>query len=143
MTGVTVTPPPPPADDAGSGASRGVTELLIGALAGSALLPFIQAMATRAGEDAYELIRGRLSREGRRRAREEIRAAGTVTVADRGSRVVLQLPRTVDPAMAARLDRVRLPARRTGWLLIRWDAGRAEWLVETRAEPPPAAGAVD
>lgn len=51
-------------------------------------------------------------------------------LADRNSRVIFQLPRAANPVMAVRLERVRLPAQWTGWLLLRWDVGHAQWLVD-------------
>lgn len=119
------------------GTERGATEIIIGALAGSALLPFVQAIATRAGGDVYNLIRGRFSRRGQKRAETEIREAGTITLADQNRRVILQVPETISPAMAARLDSVRLPVPHDGWLLVTWNAGLAQWLVEECANPPP------
>lgn len=124
-------------DDHGDG--RGATEIILGALGGSALLPFIQAVATKAGEDAYKLVRDKLSRRGRRSAETEIREAGTITLADEKTRVVLQLPQPLTSEMATRLDSVRLPVRRTGWLLVSWNPVVRQWVVEEIPEPPRAA----
>lgn len=118
------------------GGDRGATELLLGALAGSTLLPFLQAIASRAGEDAYKAVRDKLSRKARKRAAAELRAAGAITVADWDARIVLQAPKTITTVMAARLTDVRLPVARTGWLLLRWDAALNQWLVESCDEPP-------
>ncbi|MBF6171309.1 hypothetical protein [Nocardia blacklockiae] len=122
---------------------RGVSELLIGALSGSVLLPFVQAVTTKAAEDVYQLVRSKLTRKGRRATEAEIRDSGTVTLVDPGSRLVLVLPATVSPTMAARLDQVRLPTHRTGWLRVSWDAQRAQWLVLPCDEPPPAQHTLD
>ncbi|MGS2617931.1 hypothetical protein ACVCAH_25910 [Micromonospora sp. LZ34] len=122
---------------------RGATELLLGALAGSTLLPFIQAVATKAGEDVYQLVRDKLSRKGRRNAKAEIRAAGTVTLTAPGPRIVLQVPERITPTMAARLENVRLPVDRAGWLLVAWDEPRGRWFVKDIPEPPPTASSLD
>ncbi|MEU1985738.1 hypothetical protein [Nocardia sp. NPDC019395] len=119
------------------GDTRAAGEILLGALAGSALLPFVQAITTKAGEDAYQLIRSVFTRWTRRRAaRADLRRTGVVTLADPATRVALQLPRTITPTMAVQLDQVRLPEQRTAWILIRWDARRTRWLTEECDEPP-------
>jgi hypothetical protein len=122
---------------------RGATELILGALAGSVLLPFLQAVATKAGEDAYQAVRDRLSWRSRRRARAELQEAGVVSLAAHDARVVLQLPERVTPAMAARLENVRLPVDRTGWAVVSWDEVQSRWVVEHVAEPPPSATTVE
>lgn len=119
-------------------ADRGATELILGALAGSALLPFLQAVANRAGEDAYRAIRDRLTWRSRRRARAELREAGVMSLAAHDARVVLQLPERITPAMAAGLEAVRLPAGRTGWAVVSWDEAQGRWVVDDVAEPPPS-----
>ncbi|NUT48648.1 MAG: hypothetical protein HOV94_15275 [Saccharothrix sp.] len=124
-------------DDVGD--RRGAGELILGVLTGSALLPFVQALATKAGEDVYQLVRAKLTRRARKRAEAELAEAGTVTVADQDRRVVLELPATMSAAMSAKLDDVRLPVRPEGWLLVRWDEGRSRWVVEQHPEPPDAA----
>lgn len=118
------------------GGERGAVELLIGALAGSSLLPFVQAIATKAGEDVYAKIRNGLSRGERKRAEIEIRDAGTVTLVAPEARVVLQLPATMTFAMATLLDTVPLPRQRAGWLRVTWDVGTARWRVDESDEPP-------
>lgn len=128
-------------DDHGDehGGGRGATEIILAALGGSALLPFVQAVATKAGEDVYKLVRDKLSRRGRKNATAEIRAAGTITLADERARVVLRLPQPLTTEMATRLDSVRLPARRIGWLLVSWNPVVRQWVVEEIPEPPRAA----
>ncbi|MFI7024073.1 hypothetical protein ACIBMZ_15310 [Micromonospora sp. NPDC049900] len=123
--------------------SRGVPELLIGALAGSALLPFVQALATKAGEDVYQMIRDRLSRRARRDVRDEIRAEGTVTLTAAAARVVLRLPERVTPEMALRLENLHLPPYRSGWLLLSWDATQRRWVSTGLSGPPETATSLD
>lgn len=129
--------------DRADGNERGATELILGALAGSALLPFIQAVAAKAGEDAYRLVRDKLSRAGRRNAEAEVREAGTITLAARDTRVVLQVPERITPAMAERLEDVRLPVHRVGWLNVAWHEQLGRWVVEEIAEPPTSTNTVD
>ncbi|MGW0507373.1 hypothetical protein [Micromonospora sp. NPDC003241] len=122
---------------------RGATELLVGALAGSALLPFVQALATKAGEDVYQMIRDRLSRRARREVQDEIRAEGTVTLTAPGARVVLRLPERVTPEMALRLENLHLPPYRPGWLLLSWDATQRRWVTTGLSGPPETATSLD
>jgi hypothetical protein len=117
---------------------RRAVELLLGVLTGSTLLPFLQAISSKAGEDVYAKIRSRLSRKERSRLKIEMRAAGTVTIAANDTRVILQLPSSLTPDMAVQLDDVRVPATRENWLLVTWDAGRFRWLVHECDEPPPS-----
>ncbi|MEV6282440.1 hypothetical protein [Kribbella sp. NPDC051770] len=116
---------------------RGAVELLLGALAGSTLLPFVQAIATKAGEDVYAKIRDRLSRRHRRQAKAALRARGTVTIADEQSRLLLQLPSTMTASMAARLSAVQIPPTRDGWFLVHWNHTTAEWQTHPCAPPSP------
>jgi hypothetical protein len=131
----------PEPDDLGN--TRGNTELILGVLAAWTLVPFLQSVAGQAGSDVYQAIRGKLSRHGRKQAEAEIRESGTVTLADPGSRVILQIPQTMTPVMALRLKSLRLPAGHSGWLLVVWDAGLAQWLVEKCTELPPSANLPD
>lgn len=128
-------------DDLGN--TRGDTQLILGVLAAWTLVPFLQSVVGKAGEDVYQAIRGKLSRHGRKQAEAEIRESGTVTLADPGSQVILQIPQTMTPVMALRLTSLRLPAGHSGWLLVVWDAGLAQWLVEKCAELPPSANLPD
>jgi hypothetical protein len=122
---------------------RGATELILGALAGSTLLPFIQEVAKKAGEDAYQLLRDKLSRRGSKNAKAEIRETGAVTVAGHDSRVVLQMPERITDTIAGHLANVRLPVDRVGWLLVTWDATQLRWIVENIPEPPPATNTLE
>lgn len=124
-------------DESDPGNPRGAVELLLGALAGSALLPFVQAIATKAGEDVYGKIRDKLSRRDRKQAKSAMNARGTVTIADPAKRVVLQLPSTMSASMTTRLEDLRVPVVRDTWLLVSWDQAHGEWQWET-CDPPTA-----
>ena len=121
---------------------RGAVELLLGALAGSALLPFVQAIATKAGEDVYAKIRDKLSRRHRKQAKSTLRTKGTVTIADDESRLILQLPSTMTASMAARLGDLRVSSTREDWLLVRWDPTHAEW-QSYPCDPPVSEEVID
>lgn len=122
------------------GRDRAAGDLLVGVLAGSTLLPFIQAMATKAGEDAYAKVRKRLSRRDRKRVKAELRATGTVTFVERDAHIVLQVPATTSATQFARLESVRLPIQRRAWVRVAWDPRTSQWLVQECPDPPPDIG---
>lgn len=118
---------------------RGAADLIIGALVGSPLIAFVQAIATKSGEDAYARIRRGLSRPERRRADREIRRAGVLTIAVPELRLVVQIPADLSASMAEELSAVRLPRERDGWILIRWGPDRTRWVIEDCDGPPATA----
>ncbi len=124
-------------------AERGVTEVLLGALAGSTLLPFFQAIATKAGEDLYARIRGLLSREKDERARTALDTTGHVTLADPGTATVLRLPADLPPDAAGALRHLMLPPRGDGWRVVYWDAARRVWVADDLDIPPRNAIRID
>jgi hypothetical protein len=93
-------------------------------------------LAKKAGEDVYRVLRDRLSRLGRNKAKAEIAETGAVTLADDNSRVLLQLPERITPPLAGQLENVRLPVIRPSWVLVTWDAAQNRWVVENLPQPP-------
>ncbi|MGW0587628.1 hypothetical protein [Streptosporangium sp. NPDC002607] len=132
-----------PMSPGGDPAERGVTEMLLGALAGSALLPFLQAVATKAGEDLYTRIRDLLSGESRERARTSIAEAGHVTLADQGSKTIVRLPADLPADAAAALRALRLPPAEPGWRVVYWDGAHRVWVCHEVDAPPRGALRVD
>lgn len=130
-------------EDGELGAARGVAELLIGALAGSTVLPFIEAIVSNAGQDVYDKIRGRLSRRGRTQVEREIHEGGTVTLVAEDARVVLQMPANLGANDAARLGRLRAPSDRSGWYMVYWDEAQGVWVVTAHFGPVTGTKTVD
>jgi hypothetical protein len=124
-------------------AERGVTEVLLGALAGSTLLPFFQAIATKAGEDLYARIRGLLSGKKGERARQALETAGHVTLADPSTATVLRLPAELPPEAAHALRFLVLSPHADGWRLVYWDGVRGSWVVDELDVPPRNAVQLD
>lgn len=121
----------------GGGVERGSGELLLALLAGSALAPFVQAIATKAGQDVYDRIRDLL----RKRGSQPVPGA-PITLTDREKAVVLELPATLSTTEASGLAAVRVPpSRAEGWLLVRYDPASSRWTTTDVVEPPP--GAID
>ncbi|MGW4211272.1 hypothetical protein ACWEIJ_24990 [Lentzea sp. NPDC004789] len=114
---------------------RGLLDVLLGAAAGSALVPFVQAIATKGGEDVYAKIKELLSRPERKKTEDEIKKAGTVTLFSAETRVVLRMPSRMTPQMTAQLKQVRLPFRGDEWLRVSWDNAKGQWLVR-EIDPP-------
>lgn len=114
---------------------RGVLDALLGAAAGSALLPFVQAIVTKGGEDVYAKIKELLSKAGRKKTEDEIKKTGTVTLFSDETRVVLRMPSRMTPQMTAQLKHLRLPPRGDEWLRVSWDNAKGQWLVR-ECDPP-------
>lgn len=116
---------------------RGVEEILLGALAGSALVPFLHAIATKAGEDVYGKIRSLLSGHLRTRASSELAKSGTVTLVDPDRRVVLTLPAHLGPEQAASLANILVSiSADDDWYLVDWDGENCGWRVITSRRRP-------
>ncbi len=114
---------------------RGAVDVLLGALAGSTLLPFVQAIANKSGEDVYAKIKHALSAHARKRVKAEIKDTGTVTLVFADTRIVLRMPARMTPAAAEQLAQFRLPIRRDRWLRISWDHAQSRW-VALECDPP-------
>ncbi len=117
--------------------ARSAVELLLGALAGSALLPFLQAIATKAGEDVYGKIRDKLSRRDRKKTKDQLNTSGTVTISDPDSQLILQFPSTMTESMTTRLENLRVPVVRDTWFLVSWNPAQAEWQWQPCDPPAP------
>ncbi|MEV6717653.1 hypothetical protein AB0M48_37095 [Lentzea sp. NPDC051208] len=114
---------------------RGVLDVLMGAAVGSALLPFVQAIVTKGGEDVYAKIKELLSRPERKRTKGEIENSGTVTLFSDDTRVVLRMPARMTSQMTERMKQVRLPPRGDEWLRVSWDNAKNQWIVR-ECDPP-------
>lgn len=118
----------------GSGPERGAGELLLAAITGSALAPFIQGVATKAGEDVYAKIKDLLTR------RRPEPPADPIVLADPRTRIAVELPAKLPTPEAARLAAVRLPpADRSDWLLVEYSPDHTQWTVRVVPEPPSSA----
>jgi hypothetical protein len=112
-----------------------VGELLLGALAASALMPFVHAIVNKAGEDTYAKISELLARRARSRASAEVEESGSVTLVDPGCRVILRLPARLTPDEAVRISDVMVSGG-SGWYLVSWDEQVKAWRVTVLAQPP-------
>ncbi|WP_229074952.1 hypothetical protein [Actinoplanes sp. DH11] len=127
-----------PFPEPGSGSERGAGELLLAVITGSALAPFVQGVATKAGEDVYAKIKDLLVR---RRAAPAAEPPPTpIVLADPRTRIAVELPATLPRTEAARLAAVRVPAAgRDDWLLVRYEPDDSQWTVRVVTDPPATA----
>jgi hypothetical protein len=122
-----------------AGPTRSVGALVITFLAGSVLLPVLQGMAGRAGENLYAWVR-RILPGGRSGAAEErLLNDGQIDLVDTTRRMIFQLPADLSDREAAAILHLRLPTSGDAWLLVRKDYARRIWVIETAdGDPPPA-----
>lgn len=133
-----MTQPSPDDRPAVTGTERGVGDVLLALLSGSALAPFVQAIATKAGEDVHNKIKGLLGKH----KPAEPKPGEPITLVDQRKAIVLELPETLRPADAYDLANVRVPAvSPRQYLLVRYDPASGCWRAESLATPP--AGAID
>jgi hypothetical protein len=119
------------APEPGEDSPRGTGEVLLAVLTGTALAPFVQAIATKAGEDVYDKIRGLLTRK------HTEPPAGRIVLADPATRLILRLPPTLPTEEAARIADLRLPrAGRHDWLLVEYREDGSNWTARVVRRPP-------
>jgi hypothetical protein len=124
----------------GSGGDRLYGELLLAAVTGSVLAPFVQAIATKLGEDVHGKLKALLARRSRERA--EHVPGQPITLADPQRAIVIQLPASLTTTEAAGLAEVRLPERaQAGWVYVRYDPRNGTW--QATVVPQPPAGAIE
>ncbi|MEU0076241.1 hypothetical protein ABZ027_43000 [Streptomyces sp. NPDC006332] len=125
----------------GTGAERDGGMLLMGALVGSALSPFVQALATRLGDDVYAKIQEVFARrrsDGAAASDEPDAPRGrTVALADPEQAIAIRLPWRLTPEQARELAWVRLPRSVPGqWLIVQRTDDGTEWQIVAGARPP-------
>jgi hypothetical protein len=107
-------------------------------LAGSALAPFVQTIATKAGDDVYAKIKDLLAKRSRNAANRP--ADAPIVLVDPELALILQLPPTLTTTQASQLAALRLPAHSPGsWVLVRYDSEAARWRTAMVDQPPPDA----
>ncbi|MGW2027205.1 hypothetical protein [Streptomyces decoyicus] len=116
--------------------SPGSAEVVITAVGTAAVLPFMQALATQAGNRAFEAARRLVARWVRDpgSGMPPVADGGeSLTVIDEGDgRLTFEVPSGLPDAALEALTRVDLeamaaPSRDGGKVLIRWDAEGCEW----------------
>lgn len=122
-------------DEPSGPSGRGAGELLLGILSGSALLPFIQAIATKAGEDVYKKISGLLSRNHQMQAVSELKESGTITLVDSECRVVLRFPAILTSDQFLKIVHIIVP-RGDEWYLVDWSDEQQTWHVTSLPQWP-------
>ncbi|MGW6979686.1 hypothetical protein ACWGE1_09580 [Streptomyces sp. NPDC054932] len=113
---------------------RNLPELLGGLLAASALIPFFQAIVTKAGEETYAKIRALLSPAQRAQAEDGRRDEGVVTIIDPESRVIVHLPTSMELGDLQEIGNLKLRWPWTGWLVVTHDG--TGWRISHTDTPP-------
>ncbi|MFF2513876.1 hypothetical protein [Streptomyces sp. NPDC058086] len=120
----------------GMEATAGVTlDLLLGFLGGSALVPFVQAISTKAGEDAYAKVRELLSRHVQRQPADD----EDIVLIHHPSKVALRMPAEASRPSAprGRDDADEGEGSSNGeWQVITWNPATGDWHQEACATPP-------
>lgn len=104
-----------------------VPEIVTTAVVTAALLPFVQAIATKAGEDVYTAVRRVLPRLlPHRKERPQVR---TIEIVDPDTHTRLRLDVDLPAEAVERLSDVDPSAVRTNDRLIYWDREQRRWTV--------------
>jgi hypothetical protein len=120
-------------------------ESMLEAAGGAALLPFLTAFVTKAGQDAYDQVRKLITPGKRAHAKAQIVEQGDVTIVDVDAKIVLRIQgSTSRPAEVGEPDPPTLPlrserSRRKHWILYAWNPASREW-ERYRIDAPPADG---
>jgi hypothetical protein len=114
------------------GDRAGAVELVATVALTVALQPFLQALASKAGEDVWTRLAG-LVRGDRRRAEQE---AQLIDVRCDDDRLVIRIPRKLSGvAMESLADRLKVLPPSPDWRRLAYDAATRTWNL-TRTEPP-------
>lgn len=112
----------------------GSVELMLGALVGGAIVPFVQAISTKAGEDAYAAVRRLL---GQRTTMSD----EDIVLGDRSKKVVLRVPkealRSSPPETELDLSVGGANSSTGRWQVVTWDPTTNRWSEELLDAPPP------
>jgi hypothetical protein len=122
-----------------AGPTRSIGELVLTFMAGSVLLPVLQGMAGKAGEDLYGWVRRILPGKRAEAAEEQLVSEGQIALVDRARRMVFELPADLSGREAAAILNLRLPTADDAWLLVKKDYARRVWVIEP-VDGPPSAG---
>ncbi|MFF8387299.1 hypothetical protein ACF053_27160 [Streptomyces kanasensis] len=119
-----------------AGTTRSVGELLLTFMAGSVLLPLLQGVTGRAGEDIYSWARGFFPRRKAGEVEERLTEEGQICLVDSVRRLVFELPADLTDRETAAILSLRLPSDANTWLLVRKDYARRIWVIEPTDAPP-------
>lgn len=113
--------------------------LLLTWLAGTTLAPFIQAIATKGGEELYSRLRRLFRPTDRDRAERQIRTKRELILVDESTRAILRVPTAIHATEAHALVAIRAPERDDGWVVVAWDEKVSRWSIGRVDTPPPDA----
>ncbi len=140
----------------GAGTTSGpatIVDIVLAATATAAILPFMKAIATKAGEDAYEAIRGLIQRRPRHERNDSADSEGeqagyddervswwseallsspACRLIDDSSHVSLSLPVDIPEEAARALGDFNLNLRSNIWIELSWDEEAKAWVIRCR-----------
>ena len=105
-------------------------------MGGSVLLPLLQGVTGRAGEDIYGWVRGLFPGRKAEEVEERLTEEGQICVVDSVRRLVFELPADLTDRETAAILSLRLPSDADTWLLVRKDYARRIWVIEPTNAPP-------
>jgi hypothetical protein len=130
-----------------------IVDVVLAATATAVILPFIQAIATKAGEDAYEAIRRLIQRRPNHKRNDDADGEGEQTgyddeqvrwwseallssppcrLIDDSSHVALSLPPEIPDEAARALGDFNLKLRSNVWIELSWDDDTMAWVIRRR-----------
>ncbi|MFD3580500.1 hypothetical protein [Streptomyces sp. NPDC058644] len=129
--------------DFGDQADRnGLFDLVTVGLTTALLQPFVQALATKAGEDVWPKIASLVRREQAEppeETRAHVAAAELLEVVVQDRRLVLLLPKHLPAEAVAQLRQLQETLRGAdGWLRVAYDAATCTWEISPLPEGPEA-----
>jgi hypothetical protein len=110
---------------------RGLSDAVIGAAAATALVPFLQAVAVKSGEDLYSFMKRLFTKQDGRRSSEE-----EIVILDDSVKAALRVPPTLRQADLADVGRLLELADGREWVLVSREPSGTEWTLRIlRARP--------
>lgn len=119
----------------------GFLEVATAAISTATLLPFIQAIATKAGEDIVPKIAGLVPR----RLRHKLDESDVIELVARDRRLIIMIPKRLSAEAARQLsDIVNTLQGTDGWFRVTYDAAARSWDIasaddegrQTERRPP-------
>lgn len=119
-----------------------ILDLVIVSVTTASLMPFLQAISSKAGEDVWAAIRDRIPQRRRRRIERDLDATQAMQVIDVERRIIVRMPRVLPASAAPELAQLLQNLRDINRpLLISYQSGQAtwDWMIADLSEPDVAA----
>ena len=108
----------------------GFLELAVTAVSTAALLPFLQAIATKSGEEIWPKIAGLVRPRRRKEITENLRDIELIEIVARDRRLIITMPKRLSAEAAKHLrDVVDTVQDADGWHRLTYDAASRSWEI--------------